>query len=81
MIDGRLFEWASELQKSRNLSAHPSGEKVAKRDAEDLLDFTNAICEYVFVLTAKFDSFQKRRAKAVAKKAAAKAAPSSASSS
>lgn len=81
VIDGRLFDWASELQKSRNLSAHPSGEKVAKRDAEDLLDFTNAICEYVFVLTAKFESFQKRRAKAAAKKTAAKPAQGPASSS
>jgi hypothetical protein len=61
VIDGRLYQWASELQKSRNLSAHPSGQKVSKSDAQDLLDFTNAICEYVFVLSAKFEAFQRRR--------------------
>jgi hypothetical protein len=70
IIDGRLSEWATELQKSRNLSAHPSGEKVSKSEAQDLLDFTNAICEYVFVLTQKFNAFQKRKAAAEAKKAA-----------
>lgn len=62
MIDGRLFRWAEELQKSRNIGAHATGEKVSKQDARDLLDFTNAICEYIFVLTAKFEAFMKRRA-------------------
>jgi hypothetical protein len=63
LIDGRLFQWAEELQKSRNLSAHATGEKVSKQDARDLLDFTNAICDYLFVLTAKFEAFMKRRTK------------------
>jgi hypothetical protein len=63
LIDGRLFQWAQELQKSRNLSAHATGEKVSKQDAQDLLDFTNAICDYLFVLTAKFDAFIARRKK------------------
>jgi hypothetical protein len=63
VIDGRLFDWATELQKSRNLSAHASGERVSKSDAQDLLDFTHAICEYVFVLTAKFDAFKARQEK------------------
>ncbi|SRR6266851_1205247 len=61
IIDGRLLQWAVELQKSRNLSAHATGEKFTKVDAQDLLDFKNAICEYTFVLTAKFDEFMKRR--------------------
>lgn len=61
VIDGRLMEWAQELQKSRNLGAHASEEKVSRQDANDLLDFTNAICEYTFVLAAKFERFMKRR--------------------
>jgi Domain of unknown function (DUF4145) len=63
IIDGRLLEWAAELQKSRNLGAHATGEKISKPDARDLLDFTNAICEYTFVLSAKFEGFMERRKK------------------
>jgi len=61
IIDARLADWAGALQKARNLSAHASGERVSKRDAEDLLDFVSAICEYVFVLTRKFDDYMKRQ--------------------
>lgn len=61
IIDARLGTWAEELQKARNLSAHASGEKVSKKDAQDLLDFVEAIGEYVFVLTAKFDNYMARR--------------------
>lgn len=61
IIDGRLAQWAQELQNSRNIGAHASGEKVSKQDARDLLDFTNAICEYIFVLTEKYQAFMKRR--------------------
>jgi hypothetical protein len=61
IIDGRLLQWAEELQKSRNIGAHASEEKVLIHDARDLLDFTNAICEYIFVLSAKFDRFMQRK--------------------
>ena len=37
---------------------------MSKDDAEDLLQFLEAIADYVFVLTAKFDSYMARRAKA-----------------
>ncbi len=63
LIDGRLFQWAEELQKSRNIGAHATEEKVSLQDAHDLLDFTNAICEYVFALSARFDEFMQRRKK------------------
>ena len=36
---------------------------MTKEDAQDLLDFVEAICEYVFVLTAKFESYIARRKK------------------
>lgn len=62
LIDQRLFEWSEELRKHRNLAAHASGEKVSRENATDLLDFLNAICEYVFILTPKFQSFMKRKA-------------------
>jgi hypothetical protein len=63
IIDARLMRWAEELQKSRNIGAHASNEKVSKQDANDLLDFVNAICEYVFVLTHQFDTYIERKKK------------------
>lgn len=61
VIDARLAAWAGALQKARNLSAHASGERVSKQDAQDLLDFVSAICEYVFVLTRTFEHYMKRQ--------------------
>jgi hypothetical protein len=63
VIDDRIYGWGEALRENRNLGAHATTEKVAKADARDLLDFSVAICEYVFVLNAKFESFQKRRTK------------------
>lgn len=59
-IDKRLFEWGDELRKHRNIGAHATDEKISREDAKDLLDFAAAICEYVFVLNAKFLRFQER---------------------
>ena len=64
IIDDRLFQWGEELRKHRNIGAHATGEKISKEDAKDLLDFVNAICEYVFVLTERFNKFMERKAKA-----------------
>lgn len=61
IIDGRLFEWGEALRTAQNLDAHASTEKVSKEDAQDLLDFSTAICEYVFVLNAKFERFKARK--------------------
>jgi hypothetical protein len=63
IIDSRLYEWGEALRENRNLGAHATTEKVSKDDAKDLLDFSAAICEYVFVLNAKWERFQKRRKK------------------
>ena len=63
IIDTRLYQWGDELRKHRNLAAHASDAQFALNDAKDLHDFATAICEYVFVLTGKFESFQKRQAK------------------
>ena len=62
IIDGRIARWAEELQKARNLGAHAGDERVSQEDARDLLDFARAICDYVFVLTKKFEEFLERRA-------------------
>lgn len=64
LIDKRIFEWGEALRNHRNLGAHATTEKVSKDDAKDLLDFSIAICEYVFVLNEKFARFQARQSKA-----------------
>lgn len=61
IIDARLFEWSEALQSARNAAAHASNETMSKEDARDLMDLGNAICEYVFVLTARFNEFRRRR--------------------
>ena len=63
VIDERIYGWGEALRENRNLSAHATTEKVTKGDARDLLDFSIAICNYVFILNEKFERFQKRQAK------------------
>lgn len=64
VIDTRLYNWGEALRSHRNLGAHATTEKVSREDARDLLDFSIAICEYVFVLNEKFNRFQARQKKA-----------------
>ena len=61
IVDGRLFEWGQSLRHERNLGAHASGVAATREDARDLIDFAIAICEYVFVLSARYDAYLKRR--------------------
>ncbi|MDO9107219.1 MAG: DUF4145 domain-containing protein [Methylovulum sp.] len=62
LIDDRLFEWGEALRMHRNIGAHATSTKISKDDARDLLNFTQAICEYIFVLTEKFNKFKERTA-------------------
>jgi len=61
VIDNRIFAWGEALRQHRNIGAHASPETISREDARDLLDFANAICNYVFVLTNKFEAFIKRK--------------------
>jgi hypothetical protein len=61
-IDSRLLEWAHEIRLIGNEAAHDPGATVAKQDARDVLDFTEAILIYVFSLTSRFVAFRSRRA-------------------
>ena len=63
IIDGRLFEWGEALRNRRNIGAHASDEDISREDASDVIDFTIAICEYVYVLTQKYEEFKKREKK------------------
>lgn len=70
IIDDRLFEWAEALRRDGNLAAHDPDVRIMRPDAADLIQFTQAILEYVFVLHHRFEAFKARRAKTTQKKAA-----------
>ena len=63
VIDERIYSWGEALRSRRNIGAHASGSNVSEEDASDMLDFMIAICEYVYVLTAKYEEFKKREEK------------------
>jgi hypothetical protein len=50
----RRPEWSEALRRQRNPGAHSF-------DAKDLLMFTEAICDHVFVLHARFGEYSKRQ--------------------
>lgn len=58
-IDDRLYEWGRELNKQRNIAAHPDTTPISQREVQYVFDFAMAICDYVYVLTAKFERFKK----------------------
>lgn len=62
VIDDRLYEWAEALRGDGNLAAHDPNAKFSRQDAEDLAEFSEAILEYVFVLSDRFAAFKTRRA-------------------
>jgi hypothetical protein len=66
-IDSRLLNWAHEIRLMGNEAAHETSITISKRDARDVLDFTESILIYVFSLTARFEKFRARRAKAKSK--------------
>jgi Domain of unknown function (DUF4145) len=61
LIDARLLEWAQALRVLRNEGAHYTGTQVNRADAEDALAFAQAMLDYVYVLTARFEDFKARR--------------------
>ena len=63
VIDSRLFEWAEALRTLGNEAAHGVHSIISAQDAKDILEFTEALAEYVFTYRDKFESFRKRRDK------------------
>ena len=61
-IDSRLWEWADSLRLVRNSSAHFNDERVTRQDADDSLAFSEALLDYLYVLSARFEAMKKRRA-------------------
>lgn len=67
VIDQRLFDWAEELRKERNLGSLASDDETTKENAQDLVDFTIAIFEYVYAVAEKHEKYVTRRSMVVAK--------------
>jgi hypothetical protein len=63
VIESRLFEWADALRIAGNEAAHDVTVTVSKEDAQDMLQFANALLEYVFTFRDRFEEFKKRRAR------------------
>lgn len=61
VIDQRLFDWAEALRKERNIGAHASEHDVSAEDAQDVLDFTIAIFDYVYTLSEKYEKYLARK--------------------
>jgi DNA-directed RNA polymerase subunit RPC12/RpoP len=62
-IDDKLFEWGEALRNERNIGAHAGEATVSYQTANDVLDFSLAITEYVYVLDEKFKSYKARKSK------------------
>lgn len=65
IIESRLFEWAEALRISGNEAAHDVGTTISSQDAKDIIEFTDALLEYVFTFKDKFNKFIERRKKVV----------------
>jgi HEPN domain-containing protein len=63
IIDQRLFDWAEALREERNIGAHASDEDTTRENAEDIIDFTIAIFDYVYTLSEKYEKYIARKAK------------------
>lgn len=64
VIDERLFSWAEALRKERNIGAHASEEDTTKENAQDIIDFTIAIFDYIYTLSEKYEKYVARKASA-----------------
>jgi hypothetical protein len=61
IIESRLFEWAEALRIFGNEATHDINVTISMRDAKDIIEFTNALLEYIFTFNDKFNAFNKRR--------------------
>lgn len=53
LISEELLEWSNELRVLRNLGAHATSEKITGQDANEAIDFLQAILETLYHLRPK----------------------------
>jgi uncharacterized protein DUF4145 len=61
VIDARLLEWADGLRVLGNVGAHFTDQAITRQDAADALDLMEALLDYVYVFSVKFEEFKARR--------------------
>ncbi len=61
LIEGRLLEWSQELRVLGNEAAHFTGGHVSRQDASDAIALAEAILDYLYVFSARFEEFKSRR--------------------
>jgi hypothetical protein len=61
IISDELHKWADVLRDIGNIGAHVKKKKVTKDDAEDSLDFLEAILETLYYHRPKFELMEDRR--------------------
>jgi HEPN domain-containing protein len=61
VIDENMLEWGHELRLEGNRGAHASDDRVSRDDAKDMLEFTETICNFVFVISQQFRDFKERK--------------------
>jgi len=63
IIESRLYEWADHVLRALgNDAAHDITVTVSRQDADDALEFTKAIIQYLYMFEAAFQRFKERRA-------------------
>jgi hypothetical protein len=75
IIDKRLYDWADLCRDVGNQGAHADKAAVTREDAEETLDFVEALLDYLYVFKGKYEAFKERRDEAgsAGKKAGRKA--------
>ena len=63
-IDGMLAEWANHLRVIGNIGAHFTDKSVSAQDAEDALDFAEALIDHLYDLRPRFENFKARQSNA-----------------
>lgn len=63
IIDMKLHSWTDGLRLVANDAAHEFDIEIYHEDAKDSLEFIEAVISYIFILSKKFEEFQKRRNK------------------
>lgn len=61
VISQELLDWADHLRVIRNLGAHAGSAAVSRRDAQEALDFLQAILEILYYLRPKFEDIRSRQ--------------------
>lgn len=61
LIDGALFDWADGLRLAGNKAAHDVNSNISWEDARDLIEFTEALLEYVVVFRERFERYKSRQ--------------------